>query len=137
MTSGRSDLDLRPCVILLDADVVVRHVLAEYLRTCGYQVVEAVSSEDVLSILKHGEPRIDTVLADVNAPGTIAGFALLRHLKTHFPDVDVVLAGSRTKAADEVADLCEEGPTLARPYEPQLVLAEIRRLIAARERKVT
>ncbi|MEP9380444.1 response regulator [Aquabacter sp. CN5-332] len=133
MTSEQPRPEPRPCVLLLDADVVVRHVLAEYLRACGYQVVEAVSSDEALAILTHGEPRVDTLLADVTAPGATMGFALARHVREFFPSVDVILAGTPARAVDEAADLCEEGPTLARPYDPQLALNEIRRLMAARQ----
>ncbi|OYX85017.1 MAG: hypothetical protein B7Y84_16110, partial [Azorhizobium sp. 32-67-21] len=87
-------------------------------------------------ILSHADVPIDTVLMDMQAPGTVNGFALLRKIRETFPDVDVVPAGSAAKATEEAADLCEEGPHLSRPYEPQMVLEEIKRLIARRGRAV-
>ena len=44
----------------------------------------------------------------------------------------VILAGTPAKAADAAAELCDEGPNLARPYEPQLVVDRIKRLLAKR-----
>ncbi|OYY11033.1 MAG: hypothetical protein B7X99_02180 [Rhizobiales bacterium 17-65-6] len=136
MTSEPETPDTRPCILILDADVIVRHLIAEYLRTCGYRVAEAASAEEALSILSHADVPIDTVLMDMQAPGTVNGFALLRKIRETFPDVDVVPAGSAAKATEEAADLCEEGPHLSRPYEPQMVLEEIKRLIARRGRAV-
>ncbi|TCT04294.1 response regulator [Aquabacter spiritensis] len=135
MTADPTQAERRPCVLLLDADVVVRHVLAEYLRHCGYQVVEAASSDEARAILEHGDPAVDTLLIDMGAPGTLTGFSFAREMRTRFPALDVVLAGTPSKAVNEASDLCEEGPHLARPYEPQLVLDEIKRLAAARTRK--
>lgn len=124
----------RPGILIVDADVVVRHVLAEYLRGCGYVVAEAVSSDEALDILLHQGDRIETVLVDMEAPGSLTGFGFVRHLRTTYPGHTVMTAAGPSKAADQAADLCEEGPTLARPYHPQQVMDQIHRLMAKRER---
>lgn len=134
MTSERETKDPRPCVLLLDADVLVRHLIAEYLRGCGYRVAEAASSDEAVAILVHGTVQVDTLLMDMDASGEKRGFALLRHLRQAFPDVDIIPAGSPAKATEEAADLCEQGPSLARPYDPRHVLDEIKRLAARRDR---
>lgn len=134
MRSDDPQKDDRPGILIVDADVVVRHVLAEYLRACGYLVAEAVSADEALDILEHQGERMETVLIDMDAPGTLQGFSFVRHLRTTYPDLTVVTAASTAKAADHAADLCDEGPMLARPYHPQQVMDEIRRLVAKRER---
>lgn len=134
MRSEDPQKDDRPGILLVDADVVVRHVLAEYLRGCGYVVAEAVSADEALDILQHQGERIETVLFDMDAPGSLTGFGFVRHLRTTYPDLTLVTAGSTAKAADHAADLCEEGPMLTRPYHPQQVMDEIRRLVAQRDR---
>lgn len=126
--------DDRPGILIVDADVVVRHVLAEYLRACGYLVAEAVSADEALDILEHQGERMETILVDMDAPGSLTGFGFVRHLRATYPDLTVVTAASTAKAADQAADLCDEGPMLARPYHPQQVMDEIRRLVAKRER---
>lgn len=127
----------QPGVLVVDADVLVRHVLAEYLRHCGYRVVEAASTDEAQSLLATGEVRVDVVLADAQAPGAISGFGFRRWLREAYPDLDVVLAGAPVQAAEKAANLCEDGPHLARPYEPQHVVDYIKRLRAARERADT
>ncbi|MFG1463632.1 response regulator [Xanthobacter sp. DSM 24535] len=124
----------RPRVLVLDADILVRHVLAEYLRTCGYQVAEAASADEALDLLANAEQPFDILLADVVAPGRLAGFALAAFVREHHAAVDVILAGTPTRAANEAAELCEEGPHLARPYQPESVVDRIKRLMAARAR---
>ncbi len=123
-----------PQILVVDADVLVRHVLADYLRTCGYRVIEAASCDEAQSILEVGELAVDVVLADAQAPGRMSGFAFARWLRETRTGIDVILAGAPAQAAEEAANLCEEGPHLARPYEPQSVVDRIKRLRAARAR---
>jgi DNA-binding response OmpR family regulator len=123
----------RPSVLLVEADILVRHPLAEYLRECGYRVLEAFDGNEARQLLSGASIAIDIVLADVDAPDE-SGFVLAAWIRGNRPGVAVVLAGSVTRAAEKAGDLCREGPGLAKPYEHQQVLNEIRRLLAARER---
>ncbi|HQS49645.1 MAG: hypothetical protein B7Y12_25000 [Rhizobiales bacterium 24-66-13] len=134
MSDAGSLVEERPRILVLDADIVVRHVLAEYLRTCGYQVAEAASADEALDLLADARPPFDVMLADFAVPGRLAGFALAAFVREHHPAVEVILAGTPAKAANEAAELCDEGPHLARPYEPQSVIERIKQLMAARAR---
>ncbi len=78
--------------------------------------------------------RRSTCSADFAVPGRLAGFALAAFVREHHPAVEVILAGTPAKAANEAAELCDEGPHLARPYEPQSVIERIKQLMAARAR---
>lgn len=120
-------------VLVVDSDVLVRMEIASYLRDCAYKVLEAPRAEEALVLLSRS--KVDAVLADVDLPGSMNGFALARWLREHRPGVSVFLASTPPMAADLAADLCEEGPLLARPYDPQLVLERIRKLKAEVERR--
>jgi hypothetical protein len=56
------------------------------------------------------------------------GFYLARWVRDHRSGLEVVLAESAVKAGHEAADLCEEGPHLKKPYEPQQVVEWIKKL---------
>jgi len=120
------------CVLLVEADVLVRNPLAEYLRDCGYRVLEAASAGEARRLLAAGPHPVDAVLADADAPGA---FALARWTRDGFPAIRLVMAGSPATAAEKAGDLCADGPLLAKPYDPQLVIDRIRRLLAARDRR--
>ena len=110
-------------VLVADGEVLVRHALADYLRRCGYEVIEAASSDEALTVLA------------VTIGGSLSGFALAAWARASRPGLQVLLAGNVEKAADAAAGLCDEGPALARPYDPQLVVDRIKRLLAARDRR--
>jgi CheY-like chemotaxis protein len=106
-------------------------VISEYLRACGYRIIEAASGDEALTVLQDLDIKIDVVFSDIDMPGLMDGFALSQWLCANRPGIDVILAGSIRRAASEAADLCDSGP-LPKPYEPQRVMDRIRRLLAAR-----
>lgn len=124
----------RPTVLMVEPDVLIRQPVAEYLRECGYRVVECGNTDEALLILKAEVATIDVVLADAQAPGKLDGFGLARRLRQDRPGIKVILAGTIASQAKEASDLCEEGPQLSKPYDPQLLANHIRRALAARDR---
>lgn len=122
------------CLIVADADVLIRNALAEYLRHCGYKVFEAATSDEVIIALEEGAMKIDALLADAELSGRFNAFKLRLWVRDHHPDVEVVLAGSVDSAAKAAGQLCDEGPHLQRPYDPESVAAHIKRLLAATRR---
>ena len=124
---------IEPCVLVVEADILIRHPLAEYLRACGYTVLEASNTADARKLLAEGPQAVDAVLADADAPAE-GGFALAAFIRANHPDVQVILAGSVAKAAASAGELCEQGPALTKPYDHRLVHDRIRRLLAARGR---
>lgn len=122
-----------PCVLIVEADILIRNPLAEYLRECGYRVLEAFDAPEARQLLSDGAMHVDIVLADIDGPGE-SGFVLATWIRGNHPGVEVILTGSVAKAAEKVGDLCQDGPSLSKPYDHQLVLDKIRRLLAARQR---
>jgi CheY-like chemotaxis protein len=122
-------------VLVVEGDVLARIVICEYLRHCGYRVIEAVNCDEALILLQHTTLSVDVVLTDIKATGAIDGFALTQWIRQNKPTIDVIMAGGTAKAADAAANLCETGPMLAKPYEPQVIVDRIKRLRALRSRR--
>jgi DNA-binding response OmpR family regulator len=123
-------------VLVVDDEVLVRLVIAAYLRDCGYRVIEAADATEAMVALEQDQAgAVGVVLSAVALTGEHDGFALAHWIRRHRPGCEVMLAGTVARAADVAGDLCEQGPMLARPYEPQIVLDRIRRLLARRSPK--
>jgi DNA-binding NtrC family response regulator len=119
--------ELQPKTILLVEDeVLIRLHIAKYLRECGYQVIEAISADEALVVLQ-SEYKVDLVLSDVQMPGSLDGFGLAQWVRKNMNGLPVILCGTPKRAADTAAELCEDGPTMAKPYEPQALADLIRR----------
>jgi DNA-binding NtrC family response regulator len=122
---------LAAVILLAEGDIVVRHPLAEYLRGCGFTVFEAATGDEAMRALKGGL-NIEVVLADMTTAG--CGFALRQWIRDENLPVEVIFAGSVEKAVQHAGELCNDGPALAKPYDHVLVLDQIRRALARRER---
>jgi DNA-binding response OmpR family regulator len=122
-------------VLLVEDEVLIRFMLADYLRECGYRVVEAATTDEALLVLEQPDVKVDVLLTDVEMPGQMDGFGLAKWTRANRPDVVVLVAGSISRAAHAASDLCDEGPLLTKPYEPQVVVDRIKRLLASRGRK--
>ena len=113
-----------------------RMPIAQYLRDCGYKVVEAVNADEAIAVLLHQETVVDVVFSDIEMPGSIDGFGLAKWIREHRPGLDVVLAGTVPRTVECAKKLCEAG-SVPKPYEAQVVHNHIRRLLAARRTKPT
>lgn len=121
-------------ILVVDGDIVSRHAIADYLRHCGYDLVEAANTDEALVALREPSLSIDIIVCDIAAIGAQSGFELASWVRQNRPGLEVRLAGTIEGVADTAAELCETGPHLARPYEPDAVVDYIRRLRAAAAR---
>jgi CheY-like chemotaxis protein len=121
-------------VLLVEDEVLVRLVVAGYLRECGYRVYEAANAREAVAILQSPEVSIDVVFSDVQMPGDLDGFGLARWIRANKPGVQVVLTSGIERSAEIAATLCEAGPLLKKPYPPQEVVDRVKQLIAKSKR---
>jgi DNA-binding response OmpR family regulator len=123
-----------PCLLLVEPDLAVRIPLAEYLRECGYRVLEAITTDEAMMILRESGMPVALALVAVDAPGQTDGFGLAKWVRQSGLGVEIILAGSLARTAEKASDICENGPMMAKPYHHQLLLDRIKALIAARDR---
>jgi DNA-binding response OmpR family regulator len=112
-------------ILVLEREVLTRAFLADYLRSCGYRVVEARSAAEALTILQESSQPIRVVLSDAEN-----GFKLSGWVKANRPKTKVILAANAERASQAAADLCDAGPHGKRPYDPQLLVQRIRSHLA-------
>jgi len=117
-------------ILVVEDKVLERTAISEYLRHCGYHVIEAASADEALVLLNESHISIDIVFSVVEMPGSIDGFALAQWVRAHMPGIDVILTGTIAKAAEKAGELCEEGPHLKKPYAPDALVDWIKRLRA-------
>jgi DNA-binding response OmpR family regulator len=116
--------------MVIEPEVLVRMSIADYLRECGYQVIEAAEATDVWSVLD-AKVALDVVFAEVKLPGDTDGFALARRLRQTHPQIDVILTSGVATAAEKSQELCEQGP-INKPYRAEEVSTRIKVLLERR-----
>lgn len=133
MIAAQKNADIETILVVED-EVLIRMVISEYLRECGYRVIEAAHADEAISLLQEPDVDVDIMFTDVEMTGSsMDGFALSKWVRENRPGVNVILAGSPQRAAAAAGDLCENGPLLSKPYDPQFALDRIRRLLAERK----
>src|SRR2546430_11825104 len=78
-----------PRLLLVDDSPVERMALAHYLRRQGYNVDEAGDGQSALDHLKNQE--VNAILLDLQMPGGMDGFDVLKYLQQHRHALTVVL----------------------------------------------
>ncbi len=120
----------KPVIVVLEPEVLIRMTIAQFLRDCGYTVIEGVVSADVWTVLEAGV-AVHVVFSEVELENSNAGFALARTLRQTHPHVDVILTSGVAAAAEKSKELCEEGP-MRKPYHATEVAQRIHRLLERR-----
>ncbi len=77
-------------VLLVDDDHDVRRILALALRRLAFQVDEATTGEEALSLLEGGTTA-DLVITDMVMPGKVQGTELVESLAANRPGMPVIL----------------------------------------------
>jgi response regulator RpfG family c-di-GMP phosphodiesterase len=119
-------------VLVLDGDVLVRMPVVQFLRDCGYRVVEAATIDEAIALLEKTNIPLDVVLSKIDIPGSMNGFGFAQWARSVRPELKILLAATPERTVRNAAELCEVGPMLKRPYEHRLVLDRIKRLLVAR-----
>ena len=118
-----------PTILVVEDDVLIRSVVAGYLRDCGFDVIEANGADEAIRMLQ-AEVRIDVVFSDIQMPGSMDGFGLAQWVRRERPSLKVILTSGAARTAKEAGDLCEQGPILAKPYDHAELERHIRTLLA-------
>jgi CheY-like chemotaxis protein len=101
-------------VLVVEDQILVRMTVADYLRECGFSVIEAAHAGEALTLFRAGI-TIDVVFSDVQMPGDMDGIGLARWLRNNRPEVQVILTSGVGQAGEAAGDLCASSPLMAKP----------------------
>lgn len=113
-------------ILVVDDEVLIRMVIADHLRECGYHVIGASDGQEAIAVLAV-EPGIAIIVSDVQMPNC-NGFELAQWVHRERPNARVILASGAVKAAEVAVDLCIEYPVLTKPYDLDAIVSRIRSL---------
>jgi DNA-binding response OmpR family regulator len=117
-------------IMVIEPDVIVRMAVSDFLRECGFRVIEGIEADDVWSVLD-AQVTLHIVFAEVHLSDESAGFSLAKKLRQTRPNIDVILTSGIVDAAEKSSDLCGQGP-IKKPYHPQQLMDRIHLLLERR-----
>jgi CheY-like chemotaxis protein len=122
-------------ILVVDDEVLIRMAIAEYLRDCGYRVIEAANGDDAVEVLTAADCDVDLILSDVQMPGGLDGFGLARWVRENLSDTEIILTSGYDRAAQEAKELCHVKEVNPKPYDFEGLADRIKQALARRARQ--
>ncbi|HHY04765.1 MAG TPA: response regulator transcription factor [Thermoanaerobacterales bacterium] len=114
-------------ILIVEDEKPIREFIAINLKREKYEVVEAVSGEEALSLLKDEE--VDLVILDIMLPG-IDGYEVCRNIRENLPDTAIIMVTAKSQDMDKVIGL-ELGADdyVIKPFNTYELIARIRSVL--------
>jgi CheY-like chemotaxis protein len=124
--------DRAPTILIVDDEVLLRLVLSDFLKECGFEIVEAGSAAEAVEIIEQGVVKIDLVFSDIRMPGEMDGLGLAKWVRENRSDLPVFLASGDIGKTNIARELCAEEPFFTKPYDLDAVVSKMRDALASR-----
>ena len=116
-------------VLLVEDKEEVRRVAARTLQRHGYQVTEAASPREALTIASAEGARFDLLLTDMVMP-EMRGGELAHHLRQRIPSLRVVyMSGYSDDAVGRNGTMAEGDVFLQKPFTPHALIQHVRQAL--------
>jgi len=123
MSDSASRSTLLARVLVIDDELEPVDLLSAVLSDSGYEVVSALNGGDGLRLVEIERP--DVVLLDLQMPG-VAGFDVLRRVRTVRPDLPVIIVSGQADLNVARATLNEGAVDyVSKPFEPEDVVRAV------------
>jgi CheY-like chemotaxis protein len=115
-------------VLVVEDDMMVRMPIAEYLRDCGYHVLEAGDAAEAIATV-HAAGPVNLVFSDVRMPGPMDGFGLARWLRNNYPNIPILLTSGYNTSRSLSVDAAQGVKLIEKPYSQAHVARRIQDLL--------
>lgn len=119
-------------VLVVEDEASIRKFITLNLEMAGYEVGEAVSGEEALTLLPAFRP--DLVVLDLMLPG-MDGLEVCRHIRETMPDPLIIMLTAKGQDTDKIMGL-ELGADdyMVKPFNPFELIARIKAMLRRRSR---
>lgn len=124
-------MSLSHAVVLVveDSPLILMSAL-DLVTAAGFEAVGAQNSDEAISILE-ARTDIRLVFTDIEMPGTMDGVKLARYIRDRWPPIHLIVASGRSIL--EESQLPAGSRFFAKPYDENLIVEEMTRMLAAIE----
>jgi len=110
-------------VLIVEDEVLVRLMMAEELRSAGYEVIEAANADEALDVLAHISP-VSLIVSDIRMPGSMDGVKFARRVRSEYPETRIVLTSGNFPNVP-----IEHDGFFLKPYDARRMIDHIKRLL--------
>ncbi|MGK9066803.1 response regulator [Stutzerimonas chloritidismutans] len=117
-------------VLLVEDEPHIRALLADYLASEGYQVLEAADATEAFDILAT-KPQLDLLVTDFRLPGGVSGVMIAEPALKLRPDMKLIfISGYPIEIYESGSEIALSAPILAKPFSLDTLRDQIRQLLA-------
>lgn len=114
-------------VLVVEDEPLTRLSIVAALEDEGFIVFEAANADDAITELE-ANSDIQLVFTDVDMPGTMDGLRLADFVRNRWPPVHIIVTSGHRRP--DSAFLPVNVPFFSKPYLPEDIFSEIRRMAA-------
>lgn len=119
---------LRPVVLLVEDEELLRMNAADMITSAGFEVIEAANADAAIEILE-ARRDITVVFTDIQMPGSMDGLKLARAISGRWPPIKIIATSGLVDVGEK--DLPKGGRFLAKPYSPDELTDALHQLMEA------
>jgi CheY-like chemotaxis protein len=112
--------DKPPVVMVVEDEFLLQLMIADELRSAGFQVIECGDADEAVDLL-HSGIMVSLIFSDIRMPGSMDGVVLARAVHEQFPALKVILTSSELPPAMSGYI----GQFVPKPYDPRSVIRVI------------
>lgn len=113
-----------PLVLVVEDEIFLRFVTAEYLEDCGFSVLQAANADEAVGLLQRNRD-VGAVFSDIQMPGSMNGLGLAHWITKTLPGVKVLLTSGQV-----LPTTTQKWTLLAKPYDMAEVERRLREMTA-------
>ncbi len=125
MSEGSAEA-MRPAVLVVEDEEMVRIDSCERLEQAGLTVFEATDAEEAMALLE-AHPEVRVLVTDVKMPGWMSGIDLARQVEKRWPEISIVVTSAFYTAED--GELPENITLFPKPFAPERLVNQVRLLL--------
>ena len=105
------------CILLVEDEWLIRSMVAEELAEIGFEVCEAESGDQALTLITQ-DPAVFTLLVtDIHMPGSLNGIEVASLLRARRPNLPVIYTTGRPDVLHGLQPFGDNEILLEKPFE--------------------
>lgn len=110
-------------ILIVEDEVLIRMMMANELRSAGYNVIEAAQADEAMDVLD--ATPIDLVITDITMPwGSMDGIKLAERVRSDWPRTKVMVVSANLPENRDVLDAF-----IGKPVDPDKLIELVRILL--------
>lgn len=110
-------------ILIVEDEVLIRMMMANELRSAGYNVIEAAQADEAMDVLD--ATPIDLVITDITMPwGSMDGIKLAERVRSDWPRTKVMVVSANLPENRDVLDAF-----IGKPVDPGKLIELVRILL--------